>query len=98
MVSTPDRSLNGGVGGRCFCDPTRSRPHDFHRRLRDLTRPMPSDHRVRQMDDPAWATPERLHGFVNPTASTISVDEKAFGSHVLAHYYFTAPFRKTPLE
>jgi hypothetical protein len=50
------------------------------------------------MDDANWAANARLHAFVNPSTSSISTDEKAFGSHVLAHYYFTAPFRKTPLE
>lgn len=50
------------------------------------------------MDNADWATAARLQAFVNPRTSSISADEKAFGSHVLAHYYFTAPFRKTPLE
>lgn len=42
------------------------------------------------MSDPTFATDAHLKSFSNPTTSTISAAEKAFGKRILAEYYFTA--------
>lgn len=41
--------------------------------------------------DPAWATSERLHAFINnPRTSGISSSDKTFGQKIRAYYYYTA--------